>query len=247
MSQMEPYDYSQMPPGDDDDFEPMQAHSGSWQPGWRPPHAPPPGPRPPYGPPWPPGPGAGGWPFWGYWGFRLRSAWRDVKFLNKLIGDIINDMIENGIVAPGPNSPVQGPSGGIPGVTDGSNAGPGQIGEFVSFSSAISYAVATGQTFNISLGVLAPGDWDLRSSLQFSTPFDGVSYYLNPMPSGFSNAMFGELLDAGSAGLISQYAVVVGMAARGSVSVPTLMPFTVNVNSSAAGQATLTIEARRMR
>lgn len=256
MSQIEPYDYSQFPPDDDDEFEPMQMRGGSWQPGWRPPHSP--GPRPPHGPPWPPGPGHGGWPFWGYWGFRLRSAWRDVKFLNRLIGDIVNEQIDNGIIAPGPNYvPPSGttptPSPGIKGVTDGSDAGPGQVGEFVTGTATLAYTANANTTGAVSPIVMQPGDWDINSTVICSSNPGGVHWMLNPVPTGVSNDLqgwTGELIGGGGTSI--NPGLNIGRSARGSFSVPTLLAFSVTINNSTnptlpAGTATLTVEARRRR
>lgn len=268
MSQIEPYyDYSQFPPDDEEDFDPMQMRGGSnWQPGWRPPFQQ----RPPHGPPWPPGPGAGGWPFWGYWGFRLRSAWRDVKFLNKLIGDIVNEMIDEGLVLPGPNAPTTGPGSGtgtgtgttaikgpITGVTDGSDAAAGQVGEYISGSTDISFSAYPQITTTVvSPLVVQPGDWDLSASMLVGTtaasvPFAAASIILQPVPTGMSNNMRGEIGSYANSNA-QNYGMVIGQNARGSFSIATPLLFSVQINQNGAsslpaGTATLLVQGRRRR
>lgn len=257
---MSPYEGPMQPYGDfepDEDFEPMQMRGGSsWQPGWRPPHAPPPGCGPWSGP----GPGGGGWPFWGYWGFRLRNAWRDIKFLQKVVHDIVNDMVDDGLIAPGPNAPTTGPGSGtgtttgVKGVTDGSDAAPGMVGEFMKGQVDIAfggYPQITQTT--VSPLVLSPGDWDIRAAMSFTVPINVGSFQLSPIPTGVSNSMIGAIGVSDPTAWAMQNALsLIGKTARGSVSVPTLLPFSIYISqlgltTMTAGTATLFVEARRMR
>lgn len=239
MSQIESYDYQQ-PFDDDEDSASMQmpARSG-WQPGWQPPwQSGPPG-RPNWGFCGPPSR-----PSWGFWGKNV--------FLTK---NIIDSMIANGMISPGPNwkpcsQPVTGP---IVGVTDGSDAAPGQVGEYIHGTTSISYAAYPQVTTTTATPlVVQPGDWDLWISMQCTTQITGASFFLSPQPTGMSNTMYGSLWTAIGTGA-PESITISGMIARGSFSAPTLLPFSVTVSMAGdsslttPGTAVLLVEGRRRR
>jgi hypothetical protein len=98
--------------------------------------------------------------------------------------------------------------------------------------------------------VLPPGDWDVEAYLIIPTPnltLDSAAFNLSPQPPGFSDAM---ATFVGMAGTQTPEfnAIVVSPRVQALVTVPTLMPFTVELfNTNMAGTGTLTVTARRMR
>jgi hypothetical protein len=147
--------------------------------------------------------------------------------------------------------PIPGP---IIGVVDGSDASPGQVGEFLTAIGTFAYAAGTaagqGSTGSINLINMPPGDWDLTISASYSNLITSSLFFLNPFPTGMSNEMFGlngNFTMPGEAETV----VIIGQSARGSFSVNTPLIFEVQVfNSSTAlpaGTMTLRIEARRRR
>jgi hypothetical protein len=140
----------------------------------------------------------------------------------------------------------------VQGVTDGSDAKPGNIGEYIMLSVAMPFAANPANTQQVvSAGVLPPGDWQIYPALQLSTIVGSAQFWLTPQPAGVTNDMAGTAGTIGIAGSETA-ARVIGQIARGSFTVPTLLAFTVHVDQStatglAAGTATLDVEARRMR
>jgi hypothetical protein len=132
------------------------------------------------------------------------------------------------------------------GVTDGSDAKAGQIGEYIIANGNLSYPASVTTHGSISPLVLPPGDWNVGASLQTSTDTaTGAFFYLDPQPTGFSTTMIGWY---GAATVSTEFAVVQGIPARASLTVPTLLPFAVGIGAGPnAGVATLTVQARRAR
>jgi hypothetical protein len=145
--------------------------------------------------------------------------------------------------------------GPIVGVVDGSDAAPGEVGEFLTaigtFNYAASPATSTGQLAMINM---PPGDWDIWASASFTTLIESTLFHLNPVPTGMSNSMFGLMGLFSVSNLVSmdvETLVLVGQTARGSFAVPTLLSFEVQVfqgsASLPAGTMILRVEARRRR
>lgn len=155
-------------------------------------------------------------------------------------------------VVPCPPRPIVGP---IIGVTDGSDAAPGQVGEAIVGIGSINYAAyPTNTTTSLALMVIQPGDWSLWPSGSASTVIGGAAFFLDPWPVlGLSSRMEMELSQAGSSPGLAETAVFIGQYARASVSVPTLLAFTVEVFMSGdsslttAGVFQVRVEGRRMR
>lgn len=148
-------------------------------------------------------------------------------------------------------TPVYGP---IVGVVDGSDAAPGEVGEFKFATGTFAYAAGTTagvtSTGTINLINMPPGDWDFTISASFSDLITSALFFLTPLPTGMSNPMFGlngNFTMAGEAETV----VIIGQSARGSFAVNTLLSFEVQVFNNAttepAGTMTLRIEARRRR
>jgi hypothetical protein len=170
----------------------------------------------------------------GGWG-GLMQCWQDIAQFQQFLMCMLSQM--------GPY-PVQG-------VTDGSDAKAGNIGEYVIMTSTMAYAAYPTETVQIiSAGVLSPGDWNITCSLSPSTVVGSAEINLSPTPAGMSNAMSGFSWVSGAS--TTQLVVLNAQAARGSFSVPTLLPFRCVVSQAGtstlpAGTATLQVEARRMR
>lgn len=154
---------------------------------------------------------------------------------------------------PCPPLPVPPLTGPIVGVTDGSDAAPGQVGEFIKASSGFSYSASpVVTTSSLSVIIVQPGDWDLWAFISgMTTNFGGAAFYLNPVPTGMSNNL-GTVNGIGSSSLVEQNATVVSAMARGLFSVPTLLAFTVTIDQSnttgiLAGSGQLSVEGRRRR
>lgn len=199
----------------------------------------PPGSRPPPGawPPCPPGPGP--WPrppdFFSalYW---LNAAYDDVTatkaFLRKLIADMFAD------------DPTMIPGMGVAGVTDGSAAQPGQVGEFVVLAQTLTALAAQNQQPQTHvLGTLPPGDWNVWATFVSSALVNQVNYWLNPAPAGLNPAFLQGVFE--TAGLTIVY--VPTNQTQLTSAQPSLIAFSVMTNVPADTPYTLYFMARRMR
>jgi hypothetical protein len=137
----------------------------------------------------------------------------------------------------------------LQGVTDGSDAKAGYIGEYMKASVNVNYAASVVTTTTASVIVIPPGDWNLWAYGQISAPVGSVFYEASPMPAGLSNAL-GSYIGSGDPAAAT-YASPNTPVARGSFTVPTLIAFSVRVDqltgSLPAGYMILSVEARRMR
>lgn len=150
-------------------------------------------------------------------------------------------------------SPVIGP---IIGVVDGSNAAPGEVGEFVAASGTFNYLANAPNTGTIALINMPPGDWDMGCAATFTTLVGSVLFQLSPVPVGMSNALAGfiGIFSAGTSSTMdAESLVLVGQTGRGSFAVTTQLTFNVQVDQATtapglpAGVMTLDIQARRRR
>lgn len=151
----------------------------------------------------------------------------------------------------GPPDPSAASS--ITGVTDGSNADPGCVGEFITGSQAINFAAAPAITQMVASPlVVPPGDWDLSAWMSFSGQFGMANMWVTPQPAGLSNNMAGYIgnLDP-NVTFTNNVVALRSVGARGSFSNPTVIPFYVQINNhvsgALAGIATLTVDGRRRR
>jgi hypothetical protein len=191
-------------------------------------------------------------PSWGWWGRGLRQCYDQINELKQLIRCILQDM-------------TTGPGGGImmpiQGVTDGSAAKAGQVGEFVTGSSQGTVTTAANQTQMLSPLVLQPGDWDCQATLWSGAALNGVSGYLSPTPSGVTQVPVVGVPASVQPTPLSIWTSLVSAIeggvwmhsgrAQANISVPTLLPFTLQFNilgaGTTAGNFTLFVSARRMR
>lgn len=183
---------------------------------------------------------------------QAQACYNQSQSLYNLVSQVVSDIFAKnpGII---PSPPPSAGSGPILGVTDGSDAQPGQVGEFVSASSSIPYtAYPTATQVVVSSIVLQPGDWDVWGLVTFTTNIGIAALYLSPQPAGLSNAMVA--INAVSApGVQTQEMISLTIpTARASVAVPTLLAFTFAIYQNLdaalpAGTATFNVEARRTR
>ena len=183
---------------------------------------------------------------------KADACWDQSQALYNLVSKVVMDIFQtNPGIIPSP-PPSQG-SGPILGVTDGSNAQPGQVGEFVTGTASLAYAANPAITQNVnSLIVLQPGDWDVRAFGQTSSAFGVAQFYLSPVPAGLSNEMNAVVFESTAVGGVLSWDTLVSATARASVKVPTLLAFAMAVNQSIAsglpaGTFTMWVEARRVR
>src|SRR5215475_1244627 len=121
----------------------------------------------------------------------IDQCWRQIKALRQIIEDILGEM----------GGPIK--TGPIQGITDGSVALPGRVGE-VAENLIVFPFTGQPQTVTISVMVLQPGDWQAwglaaLSTTDFSDTLFNADARLNPWPiTGVSNRMESSFgIDAG--------------------------------------------------
>lgn len=135
------------------------------------------------------------------------------------------------------------------GITTGAWPLPGQVGEVLQGSATVNVpAIGAGVNWQSSCAplVLSAGNWLLLSYAYWSNLYEGIYFWLNPIPPGVNNDMAGGLFSP--SGNI-EATTTVGAPAVACVTVPTLLPFGVSINGqtggSAAGEFILAITALR--
>lgn len=149
--------------------------------------------------------------------------------------------------APSSSTSTIGP---IIGVVDGSDAAPGEVGEFLVAIGTFNYNAGVGNIGSLNMINMPPGDWDIYTSANFSTIIGSALFELSPIPTGMSNALTGEQGNFAPAG--EEVAVIIGQPGRGSFAEPTMLTFHVEVDQALtpplpAGMMNLRVEARRRR
>jgi hypothetical protein len=131
----------------------------------------------------------------------------------------------------------------IQGVTDGSNAKAGFVGEFLTGSAQINFPAGVSTTTPVQPLVVSPGDWDISAYMIPSVAVNFLGLVLSPIPAGMSNSMQSQ---QGSPG--TDLSTVSSMPARGNFTVPTLLAFSTTVSATAtAGYFDFVVSARRRR
>lgn len=172
-----------------------------------------------------------------YW--QIQGA---TQFISAIMIDAINnnpavaDAIVAALVESGSALPLIG-------VTNGADAQPGQVGEFVLLSQSINLATGT-NTQTVSLGILQPGDWAVWAYMNFGIEFISASYVLSPQPAGFTYTLTAA---SASPTTTPQYQMVITPLGRALTSVPSPITFQVTTDVTTAGNALLSFGARRMR
>lgn len=161
----------------------------------------------------------------------LEQCYADVKraqaFIKQMLIDIIN--CDPSIIGRG--TPIIG-------VTDGSDAQPGMVGEWVLLSQQMNFGTGSSIT-NITMGSLSPGDWDVGGYTLFSAAAGETDITLNPVPPGFTSAI-NMWTSVGGA--------VPSPMTRALTSAPSLIAYTVNIaGATDTGIMDLFFVARRAR
>jgi hypothetical protein len=168
----------------------------------------------------------------------LMQCWGQVEAFRCMVTQIVNDILGQS------GGPVK--TGPIAGVVDGSDAKPGQVGEFYS-NNIDGLAIPVGSnTMTISAGVLSPGDWDCYAWCAAQEPLSYMWFGLEPLPTGVSNKM-GAI--ASNPGGNPVEITASSSMARASLTVPTLFPFQLVTENTgtAAATAGFRFAARRRR
>lgn len=179
---------------------------------------------------------------------NLMQCYCDIQNATAFICAVMVDCINtNPAVAQAMIDAIQKSGSNLPllGVTNGTPAQPGQVGEFIRMFQQAPY-VATGTQTTVTMGVLQPGDWLVWSLMGTSTLVTGTFMVLNPIPVGFADSLVQEL--AGTA--MGAATALVGGPTQALISVPTLVAIQINVNtggSGAAGTANVFFNALRVR
>jgi hypothetical protein len=188
---------------------------------------------------------------------KAQACWDQSQSLYNLVEDVVETIFANNpsIIPPPPPSAGSGP---IIGVTDGSVAAPGQVGEVLSsllsgtFTGAISGTSAS-QTA-LSIMTLTPGDWNVQYWLQVNADIQGAAFALGPSPAGALNSMetilFGYPAFTDPEGTF-QGVILTAATTPINVATPTLLAGTLTVwsgtTSVTSGPYTMKMWARRVR
>lgn len=184
----------------------------------------------------------------------LEQCYNDVQAVEALLTKILTDML-----AKNPN--LFGQMGAIKGVTDGSGAQPGDVGEIVAMAGSATYPANTVNHVTLTtMGTLPAGDWSMQAWVGFSAPI--IAFALDNVPSGnfnLSGDQENQLIPPG----MSWIGVAMSVAPPGTVvegaELPTITGYyrsagpaqitlrTIISSATAGGTATLGFVARRMR
>lgn len=163
-----------------------------------------------------------------------------MQFLSAIMVDLMNNDpgVQAAMIAGITKSGLPLPTTGV---TNGTAATPGQVGETVILTApALPYS-AVYSTQNVSLGILQPGDWMLSMWLDtFTTAVTVATGVIIPLPAGFTPVTLG-----GQGPL--QGTTVVSRPGQANISVATSVSAQVGVQGSAAGSCNLNLFALRVR
>jgi hypothetical protein len=187
---------------------------------------------------------------------KANQCWDNSQALYDLVTQVVEDIFaKNPGIIPPPN-PTAG-SGPILGVTNGSTAAPGEVGELLQTVVQIPYAAYPTITEPIiSTLVVPPGDWDLWCAMRFAGgapgAIGGASFGLNPEPPGITSDMGGLIIFGTTVGQAEEGATIIGTQACLSTATPQLLAFQVVINQSTdstlpAGTAGFQVIGRRRR
>lgn len=168
-------------------------------------------------PPWPP---------------DLEECWDKVKATKELLKKMLADVLDENPELLAKTQPVFG-------VTDGSNALPGTVGEFVELHAPdIAFPTATTTSTAIA-GILPAGDWAVQAYAYVSGAVTGAQFYLDPQPPGVSDSMGAVLALSGQENI-----TLVGPMVRASLSAATVLTFSATTNNEGPGAAPGTMSVR---
>lgn len=167
---------------------------------------------------------------------RLMQCYCDIQAAMQFISKIMIDLINNNPdVTAAIIAAIEKSGSALPliGVTNGVAAQPGQVGEFIQLLGQFPYTAAA-SNFNVNVGILPPGDWDVWAFAGFSTFVSDAQFEIDPLPAGFVNNTSGII--AVSAGTLEAVNIV-GNLTQALTSVPSLVNFNIIMNNSGTGQA----------
>lgn len=128
------------------------------------------------------------------------------------------------------------------GVTDGSDALPGEIGEFIQFGQTVPLPTAQ-TTFPLVMGALGAGDWDCWVHCTTNIPLGNLMFVLNPVPLGFSDNMSTVAWVPGTTELLTQMSNIV----RALIAEPVVISFDISTAANMGTNLIFWFNARRMR
>jgi hypothetical protein len=179
----------------------------------------------------------------------MNACYDSVQMMEQILAKVMTDLVTNNtavqqaiveaIAASGSNVPLIG-------VTNGSDAQPGQVGEWFFQQQNITVTGVQSQTTMVSV-TLQPGDWDFWAEMAVGVFVNDVQFVLSPAPAGVSDNQ--QAILATAPGTVEAIWLV-GPTSRLSSSVPVLLPYQVMFNTLAAasaGGATMIFKARRRR
>lgn len=180
----------------------------------------------------------------------LMQCYCDIQAAKNFIGKIVLDLMQTDpAFATAMVQAIADSGAALPlvGVTNGTPAQPGQVGEFINIYVTAPYPVTANYAQAVTMGVLQPGDWDCAAYAYVDQAVTGMAYELSPAPPGVSNPMPGEFIVPAA----TVAGVVVTPLAQMLIAVPTLINFRVITNLGAAGPSagnvTIVFMARRAR
>lgn len=176
----------------------------------------------------------------------LLQCYCDVQAATKFICSVMVTCIQtNPAVVDAILAAIAASGSSVPliGVTNGSAAQPGQVGELVEYNLTQTVTVpTTGITTIFNMGVLQPGSWFVQAVIFPGMATDNMSFGLSPTPAGFTTACEG-----GMAVTTSAESYLVGQPASANISLPTLLAFNVALQSTTPATAPVTLQVFALR
>lgn len=175
----------------------------------------------------------------------LLQCYCDIQAATAFISKVVQDLAANdpafqqslaeAIAASGTNVPLIG-------VTNGSDAQPGQVGEWLQWIRELNVPSGS-NTQIVSTLILQPGDWNVQAAAYTVTsPVTQVWANLSPVPPGLSDQMLLYFQTATASDISIMCPVE-----RASVTVPTLLAFQIQTVAPAAANIWFEVTARRAR
>ena len=182
----------------------------------------------------------------------LNACYDDLANASDLISALMIDLINNNPnVAQAIIDAINqtGNTLDINGVTNGTDANPGQVGELVRLVQPFNYPSTPTNGALVTMGFLPPGDWDCWGFATVNVNITSTQFTLVTTPPGFSDSLqTGQWLAvSGGAVLLAPSTNTV----RALTTAESLITYSVDVNNAglgpAAGTMTLRFMARRRR
>ena len=172
----------------------------------------------------------------------VQQCWDMTSEFDKFLQQAIQRLINQGMM---PATPVTGP---IVGVVDGSEAGVGEVGEFLSGTASATVTVpGTGTNFQVTPLLVPPGDWDLQGFCSLpSTDLAGAWFSPNPAIPAMKGVLYASYFASGSETDIT----LVSSNAQLSTSAPVMLSFNLGIMASVTSASityNFSVFARRTR